>query len=219
MTKIVVVYSGGLDSFTLLNQAIEKSHSISTISFDYGQKHKKELKFVKKFCLQESLEHQIIDVSGINVLFRGSSLTDDLEIPKGHYEDESMQSTVVPNRNMILISMALGYAVTKEATEVWFGAHSGDHAIYPDCRPEFLEKMDAVARISNYSPISVKAPYINLSKDEILAIGLALGLDYQLTWTCYEGQEKACGTCGACHERLEAFKNNNAVDPIKYSKT
>lgn len=216
MTKIIVVYSGGLDSFTLLNQAIDMGHDVSTISFDYGQKHKKELDSVRSFCLQESIDHKIIDISSVKELFLGSSLTDDSDIPKGHYEDESMQSTVVPNRNMILISLALGFAVTKKATEVWFGAHSGDHAIYPDCRPEFVKKMDAVAKIANYLPISVKAPYISKSKSEILGIGLSLNLDYSLTWTCYEGKDLACGSCGACHERLESFSDHDAIDPIKY---
>ena len=171
MTKIIVVYSGGLDSFTLLNEAIRSGKDVSALSFDYGQKHSKELHFVENFCSQESIDSKIVDVSSIKELFQGSSLTDEIDIPKGHYEDDSMKSTVVPNRNMILISLALGYAVTKEAEEVWFGAHAGDHAIYPDCRPEFVEKMDAVARIANYSPIAVKAPYIAMSKTEILAIG------------------------------------------------
>jgi len=217
MTKIIVVYSGGLDSFTLLNEAIRSGKDVSALSFDYGQKHNKELHFVEKFCAQESIDSKIINVSSIKELFQGSSLTDEIDIPKGHYEDDSMKSTVVPNRNMILISLALGYAVTKKAEEVWFGAHAGDHAIYPDCRPEFVEKMDAVARIANYSPIAVKAPYIAMSKTEILAIGLNMQLDYGLTWTCYEGKELACGSCGACHERLESFAANNVIDPIKYS--
>ena len=217
MTKIIVVYSGGLDSFTLLNEAIRSGKDVSALSFDYGQKHNKELHFVEKFCAQESIDSKIVDVSSIKELFQGSSLTDEIDIPKGHYEDDSMKSTVVPNRNMILISLALGYAVTKEAEEVWFGAHAGDHAIYPDCRPEFVEKMDAVARIANYSPIAVKAPYIAMSKTEILAIGLNMQLDYGLTWTCYEGKELACGSCGACHERLESFAANKVIDPIKYS--
>jgi 7-cyano-7-deazaguanine synthase len=217
MTKIIVVYSGGLDSFTLLNEAIRSGKDVFALSFDYGQKHSKELDCVEKFCAQESIDSKIVDVSSIKELFQGFSLTDEIDIPKGHYEDDSMKSTVVPNRNMILISMALGYAVTKEAEEVWFGAHAGDHAIYPDCRPEFVEKMDAVARIANYSPIAVKAPYIAMSKTEILAIGLNMQLDYGLTWTCYEGKELACGSCGACHERLESFAANNAIDPIKYS--
>ena len=217
MTKIIVVYSGGLDSFTLLNEAIRSGKDVSALSFDYGQKHNKELHFVEKFCAQESIDSKIVNVSSIKELFQGSSLTDEIDIPKGHYEDDSMKSTVVPNRNMILISLALGYAVTKEAEEVWFGAHAGDHAIYPDCRPEFVEKMDAVARIANYSPIAVKAPYIAMSKTEIIAIGLNMQLDYGLTWTCYEGKELACGSCGACHERLESFAANNVIDPIKYS--
>ena len=216
MTKIIVVYSGGLDSFTLLNEAIRSGKDVSALSFDYGQKHNKELHFVEKFCAQESIDSKIVDVSSIKELFQGSSLTDEIDIPKGHYEDDSMKSTVVPNRNMILISLALGYAVTKEAEEVWFGAHAGDHAIYPDCRPEFVKKMDAVASIANYSPIAVKAPYIAMSKTEILAIGLNMQLDYGLTWTCYEGKELACGSCGACHERLESFAANNVIDPIKY---
>ncbi|MDC0072422.1 7-cyano-7-deazaguanine synthase QueC [Gammaproteobacteria bacterium] len=217
MTKIIVVYSGGLDSFTLLNEAIRSGKDVSALSFDYGQKHSKELHFVEKFCTQESIDSKIVDVSSIKELFQGSSLTDDIDIPKGHYEDDSMKSTVVPNRNMILISLALGYAVTKGAEEVWFGAHAGDHAIYPDCRPEFVEKMDSVARIANYSPIAIKAPYITMSKTEILAIGLNMQLDYGLTWTCYEGKDLACGSCGACHERLESFAANNVIDPIKYS--
>lgn len=217
MTKIIVVYSGGLDSFTLLNEAIRSGKDISALSFDYGQKHSKELHFVEKFCTQESIDSKIVDISSIKELFQGSSLTDDIDIPKGHYEDDSMKSTVVPNRNMILISLALGYAVTKGAEEVWFGAHAGDHAIYPDCRPEFVEKMDSVARIANYSPIAIKAPYITMSKTEILAIGLNMQLDYGLTWTCYEGKDLACGSCGACHERLESFAANNVIDPIKYS--
>lgn len=217
MTKIIVVYSGGLDSFTLLNEAIRSGKDISALSFDYGQKHRKELHFVEKFCTQESIDSKIVDISSIKELFQGSSLTDDIDIPKGHYEDDSMKSTVVPNRNMILISLALGYAVTKGAEEVWFGAHAGDHAIYPDCRPEFVEKMDSVARIANYSPIAIKAPYITMSKTEILAIGLNMQLDYGLTWTCYEGKDLACGSCGACHERLESFAANNVIDPIKYS--
>lgn len=217
MTKIIVVYSGGLDSFTLLNEAIRSGKEVSTLSFNYGQKHSKELNYVEKFCSKEAIDSKIVDVSSIKELFQGSSLTDEVDIPKGHYEDDSMKSTVVPNRNMILIALALGYAVTKEAEEVWFGAHAGDHAIYPDCRPEFVEKMDAVARIANYTPIAVKAPYIAMSKTEILAIGLEMKLDYGLTWTCYEGKELACGTCGACYERLESFAANNTVDPIEYS--
>ena len=127
-----------------------------------------------------------------------------------------MKLTIVPNRNMILISMAIGYAVSSNANEVWFGAHSGDHVIYPDCRPEFVEKMNALSLISDYQPISVKAPFIDLSKSEILSKGLEMNLDYSKTWTCYEGKDLACGLCGACNERLQAFRENNLDDPLEY---
>ena len=146
----------------------------------------------------------------------GSALTDILEVPKGHYEDDSMKTTVVPNRNMILISLATAYAVTINADEVWYGAHGGDHAIYPDCRPEFVNKINETTLVANYSPISVKAPFINLSKDQILSLGIRLNLDYSKTWTCYEGKELACGECGSCMERLEAFTNNQLEDPLTY---
>jgi 7-cyano-7-deazaguanine synthase len=146
----------------------------------------------------------------------GSSLTSDIDVPEGHYEEESMKATVVPNRNMILLSLATGYAVTVGAQAVWYGAHGGDHAIYPDCRPEFVEKMDAVCRIANYEPVAIEAPFMHMDKGQILAEGLKLGLDYRHTWTCYNGRERACGRCGSCVERLEAFAANGVRDPLEY---
>ena len=216
MTKVVVVYSGGMDSFTLINYALKEGHEVSAISFDYGQRHKKELSFVENFCKDNSLNHELINISGIKSLLKGSSLTDDIKVPYGHYEDKTMKSTVVPNRNMIMISLAIAHAISNKFEEVWYGAHSGDHAIYPDCRPDFIESMDIASRLANYETISVKAPFMNLSKGEILSRGLQMRLDYSQTWTCYEGQDKACGRCGACIERLEAFTENNEIDPIKY---
>ena len=127
-----------------------------------------------------------------------------------------MKSTVVPNRNMILLSLAIGYAVSLGADEVYYGAHSGDHAIYPDCRPIFVAKMNEVSAIANYEDVRIITPYLHQSKIEILADGLAMGLDYGETWTCYNGRDKACGKCGSCVERLEAFKKNNSVDPLEY---
>ena len=146
----------------------------------------------------------------------GSSLTDNIDIPEGHYEAENMKSTVVPNRNMILLSLAVGYAVSVGAGQVYYGAHSGDHAIYPDCRPEFVKKMSDVCQIANYESVEIFSPYLEVSKTAILTDGLEMGLDYSDTWTCYNGREKACGKCGACQERLEAFRDNNATDPILY---
>ncbi|MCH2056284.1 MAG: 7-cyano-7-deazaguanine synthase QueC [Thalassotalea sp.] len=214
--KVVVIFSGGMDSFTVLNRAIKDGKQVFPLTFDYGQRHVKEIECASAVCKELGVEHKVIDISAINQLLAGSSLTDDIEIPEGHYEEESMKSTVVPNRNMILISLAVGYGVSVGASQVYYGAHSGDHAIYPDCRPEFVEKMNDVCQIANYEPLEIFSPYLNVDKTAILTDGLKMGLDYSKTWTCYNGREKACGKCGACQERLEAFRDNNATDPIPY---
>jgi len=214
--KVVVIYSGGMDSFTVLNKALKQGHEVYAITFDYGQRHVKEIEYAKAACKKLGVQHKIVDISAINSIIAGSSLTDDIEVPEGHYESDNMKQTVVPNRNMILLSLAVGYAVSIEANQVFYGAHSGDHAIYPDCRPEFVQKMKDVCAIANYEPVDIVVPYLNNDKIEILKDGLAMGLDYNLTWTCYNGREKACGKCGACEERLEAFEKNNVLDPIEY---
>lgn len=214
--KVVVIYSGGMDSFTLLHQVINEGKRVYALSFNYGQKHSKELHYAQKVSDELGIPHKIVDITAINQLLLGSSLTDDIEIPEGHYEEESMKSTVVPNRNMIMLSLAVGYAVSIGATAVYFGAHGGDHAIYPDCRPEFVEKMDAVSKIANYEPVEILAPFLNSDKIDILKAGLALGLDYGKSWTCYNGRERACGKCGSCRERLEAFEKNGQKDPLRY---
>ena len=214
--KVVVIYSGGMDSYTVLNKAIKSGFDVYALSFNYGQRHVKELEVAASVCADLNVHHKVVDISAINQLIGGSSLTDDIEVPEGHYEEESMKSTVVPNRNMILLSLAVGYAVSLKANKVFYGAHSGDHAIYPDCRPEFVEKMSDVCRIANYEEVEIVCPYLNNSKIEILTDGLKMDLDYSNTWTCYNGREKACGKCGACQERLEAFSLNNASDPLPY---
>jgi 7-cyano-7-deazaguanine synthase len=214
--KIVVIYSGGMDSFTVLNEAVRTGKRVYAVSFNYGQKHAKELHYAQKVCDELAIPHKIVDITAIHQLLLGSSLTDDIEIPDGHYEEESMISTMVPNRNMIMLSLAIGYAVSIGAESVYYGAHSGDHAIYPDCRPEFVAKMAEVSKIANYEPIDIVAPFLDKSKIDILRQGLALGLDYSKTWTCYKGREKACGKCGACQERLEAFSENGVKDPLSY---
>ena len=214
--KVVVIYSGGMDSFTVLNRARKDGKEVYALTFDYGQKHVKEIDYAKHVCEELSIEHKIIDITAINQLLAGSSLTDDIDIPEGHYEEESMKSTVVPNRNMILLSLAVGYAVSKGASKVYYGAHSGDHAIYPDCRPEFVQKMSEVCQIANYDPVTIYCPYLEQTKIDILTDGLKMGLDYGKSWTCYNGREKACGKCGACQERLEAFEKNNVTDPLNY---
>jgi len=214
--KVVVIYSGGMDSFTVLNRALKDGKEVYALSFDYGQRHVKELECASYVCKDLNVNHKIIDISAINQLLAGSSLTDDIDIPEGHCEAENMKSTIVPNRNMILLSLAVGYAVSVKAEKVYYGAHSGDHAIYPDCRPEFVLKMNDVCKIANYESVEIFSPYLNVNKVAILADGISMELDYSHTWTCYNGRDKACGKCGSCQERLEAFNENDIQDPIEY---
>lgn len=214
--KVVVIYSGGMDSFTVLHRAIKDGYQVFPLTFDYGQRHKKEIEYAANVCRELNVPHKVVDISSINQLIGGSSLTSDIEVPEGHYEEESMKQTVVPNRNMILLSLAIGYAVSLEADKVYYGAHSGDHAIYPDCRPEFVLKMNEVSAVANYQAVEIYSPYLNVTKSDILTDGLKMALDYSKTWTCYNGREKACGKCGACQERLEAFSDNDRVDPLSY---
>ncbi|MAD45684.1 MAG: 7-cyano-7-deazaguanine synthase QueC [Oceanospirillaceae bacterium] len=214
--KAVVIYSGGMDSFTILNKAVREGLEVFALTFNYGQKHSKEIEYAERVCEELGINHRIIDITAINQLIHNSSLTSDTEIPEGHYADDNMKSTMVPNRNMILLSLAIGYAVDIGAGKVYYGAHSGDHAIYPDCRPEFVHAMNDVAKIANYEPVEIVTPYLTGDKISILKDGLAMGLDYGKSWTCYNGREKACGKCGSCVERLEAFEKNHTTDPLPY---
>lgn len=215
-TKVVVIYSGGMDSFTVLNRALADGHDVHAVSFHYGQRHHRELNAAAQVCDDLGIPHKIVDIRSINTLLAGSSLTDDIEIPQGDYANSNMTSTVVPNRNMILLSLAIGYAVSIDATQVYYGAHAGDHEIYPDCRPEFVDAMNKVSQIANYEPIEIHSPYLEQSKADILADGISMGLDYSQTWTCYNGRDKACGQCSACRERLAAFASHNLTDPLEY---
>jgi len=188
---------------------------VGVLSFNYGQKHKKELLCAAKTCKKLKLEHKIVDLSGIKDLLK-SALTTNQAIPEGHYADPNMKLTVVPNRNMIMLSIATGYAISNGAKRVFFGAHGGDHAIYPDCRAEFIRQLTMATEICDYIPVTIEAPYINRNKTDIVKLGLLMGVPYQDTWTCYKGRKLACGKCGSCVERLEAFTKNNIKDPIKY---
>lgn len=218
MSRIVVIYSGGMDSYTLLQKALAQGWRVDALSFDYGQRHSRELDCARAVTEALGIDHEVVDITGIQNLLAGSALTDSKPVPEGHYEEATMKATVVPNRNMILLSLAIGHAVSRGAEAVWYGAHGGDHAIYPDCRPEFIEQMDRVARVANYEPVRVEAPFMRFTKGQILGEGLAMDLDYSHTWTCYNGREKACGRCGACTERLEAFAAHAITDPLPYEE-
>jgi 7-cyano-7-deazaguanine synthase len=223
MDKSVVIYSGGMDSFTLLHHVIDEhdgdTSKVAALSFHYGQRHKKELDYAAREAQRLGVAHQIVDVGTLLPLLGGSALTSDVAVPEGHYAAENMKLTVVPNRNMIMLAIATGYAVSIDGNAVYFGAHAGDHDIYPDCRREFVKAMNAVTEIANYRPTYVRAPFQQLTKLTILQRGAELGLtaaDYARSWTCYNGREKACGRCGSCVERLEAFRDIGWIDPLEY---
>ncbi len=214
----VVIYSGGMDSYTVLHRALREGLDVHALSFDYGQRHARELEVAERVCRELGVPHQVVDIRAIHGLIDGSALTDaGRELPEGDYGEENLSATVVPNRNMILLALAIAKAVNIGAGRVDYGAHGGDHVLYPDCRPEFVERMNAVAGIANFEPVEIHAPYLRASKAEILADGLAMGLDYGQTWTCYRGEALACGRCGSCRERLAAFAANGAIDPLGYS--
>lgn len=214
--RAVVIYSGGMDSFTVLHQALAEGYDVYPVSFHYGQRHAKELECARAVCESLKLKHQVIDLRSITPLIDNSALTGDIEVPQGDYAPDNLATTVVPNRNMIMLSLAVGYAVNIEAGICFYGAHGGDHVIYPDCRPEFVEAMNAVSQIANLQPVKIHAPFLLDDKASILRRGLDLGLDYSQTWTCYQGEAKACGQCSACRERLEAFAACHLTDPIAY---
>lgn len=214
MRKIVVVLSGGLDSTTLLYRAIKEFDKVYAITFNYGQKHSKEIEYAETTCKNLNINHKVIDLTCIKELINKSSLTSDVEIPEGHYANENMKSTVVPNRNMIMASIAIAYAINIEADYIALGVHSGDHTIYPDCRPEFIEALKNIAKICDYRQIDIFTPYLKSDKIEIVKDGLELGVDYSLTWTCYKGLDRPCRKCGSCVEREEAFEKNGIIDPL-----
>lgn len=220
MKDTVVIYSGGMDSYTLLMDTLHKDRLFAALSFDYGQRHIKELTYARSVTRRYGIIHNIIDMKPIADIAMHSVLTDaSMDLPTGHYAEESMKQTVVPNRNMVMLSIAIAYAVSHHVDVVAFGAHAGDHTIYPDCRPQFVTAMDVVATIANWRPVRISAPFLKLDKAAILEIGLQYpGVDYSGTWTCYVGGGKACGQCGSCSERLEAFAKIGKTDPLEYEQ-
>ena len=213
---IVCIYSGGMDSFTLVNETHARGQLQSCLSFDYGQKHHKELGYAAAVCQELNVPHLILSLGHLRTCFEGSALTSDMPMPEGHHAEKSMKQTVVPNRNMVMLSLAIAYAVSRKLRAVYFGAHAGDHTIYPDCRPAFVSRMAELAQTANWHPVQLAAPYLGLDKARILLIGQIHHLDYAKSWTCYAGREKACGKCGSCQERLEAFRNIGKIDPLEY---
>lgn len=211
--KTLAVISGGMDSVTLLHRVKAEGKEVEAISFDYGQIHVQELDCAKWQAEQLGIKHRVIDVTFLKDLLP-SALTQGEEMPTGHYEDESMKKTVVPFRNTILASIALGVAAGNGFDEITLGVHAGDHAIYPDCRPEFIDALREVARLGDYNPVGVYTPYLNVTKKEIIEEGLKYGVQYEYTWTSYSAGTSPDYTTGSSVERTLAFIDNGIADPL-----
>ncbi|MBQ8704036.1 MAG: 7-cyano-7-deazaguanine synthase QueC [Bacteroidales bacterium] len=211
----VIIYSGGLDSTTLLYE--ERLRVALAVTFDYGSNHAaREIACARHHCRQLGVEHLVIDLAFMKQYFQSSLLSGGEAIPDGSYDDDNMRSTVVPFRNGIMLSVACGLAESRGLKWVLIANHGGDHAIYPDCRPAFVEAMGAAMREGTYEGVQLCAPYTALTKADIVRRGAALGIDYAETYSCYRGGERHCGRCGTCTERREAFRLAGVPDPTIY---
>lgn len=219
MKKVVVVYSGGMDSTVLLYYLLSQGYELKAMSVLYGQRHLKELQAAQHICSDLGVEHRVADLHELGGFLHGSTLlaTSAKDVPEGHYADESMKATVVPNRNMLLLSTAIAWAISSHYDAVAYGAHAGDHTIYPDCRPEFVDAIRGVARLCDWHQVDVWVPFLEMTKADICSMGDQLGVPFWKTWSCYKGQEVHCGKCGTCVERVEAFRLAGVVDPTEYS--
>ena len=216
--KAIVLLSGGMDSVAAFYDARSHHDVVAAISFDYGAKHNhKEIPFAAYHCRKFDVEHRVIPLDFVDELFKSDLLKSGGAIPDGHYEEETMKSTVVPFRNGIMLSIAAGFAESKDASGLVIAAHSGDHAIYPDCREEFMKSMAAAIRLGTYAGITLLRPFISMTKADIASRGKALGVDFSQTWSCYKGGALHCGTCGTCVERREAFMVAGIPDPTTYA--
>ena len=222
--KIVIGLSGGMDSATLLGILLEQGYEVHCCTFYYGSKHNKwenraAENIIDFYQAQDSpVFGYVINLVEAFKEFSSNLLLSGEEIPEGHYNDENMKKTVVPNRNMILTSVMVGLAESIGAEAVALGVHSGDHHIYPDCRLEFIKALDTTVYLSTDKKVEIITPLIEDNKTSILQKGysLLIKVPYFLTRTCYKDQQLSCGKCGSCQERLEAFKNINLKDPIIY---
>ena len=220
MPKAIAIISGGLDSITLAYLLHAEGYELHLLSFDYGQRHKKELAYAERCAKRLSVAFDIVDLSSLGRFLKGSALTDTIPVPDGHYAAPTMAITVVPNRNALMLSVAYAVAVAKKAQVVAIGVHAGDHFIYPDCRPAFITSFDTMQRIATEGfgdpNLRLEAPFMHLGKHQIVQLGTALQVPYADTWSCYKGGETHCGTCGTCYERKEAFELAGVPDPTEY---
>lgn len=215
MKNAAIIVSGGMDSITLLYE--HKDEIAVGISFDYGSNHNaREIPFAKMHCERLGIKHITINLDFMHQYFKSSLLEGADAIPEGHYADDNMKSTVVPFRNGIMLSIAIGIAESNNLDQVFIANHGGDHTIYPDCRPAFVDAMSAAAQAGTFEDVTIEAPYTNITKADIARHGKQLGIDYSETWSCYKGGEVHCGQCGTCRERQEALREAGIADTTEY---
>ena len=218
--KIVVLLSGGMDSVTAIYHTIRDHDVVGALSFHYGSKHNdREIPFAAYHCNRLHVPHVVIPLAFIGEHFESALLKKGNEIPKGHYEEQTMKQTVVPFRNGIMLSIASGFAESKNAQGLVIAAHAGDHAIYPDCREAFMVAMGNAIRLGTYAEVELMRPFIKMTKAQIAMRGSELDVDYSQTWSCYVGSDVHCGECGTCVERREAFLLAGVPDPTTYAST
>lgn len=216
----VVCLSGGMDSTTALTRAVHKGPALA-LSFDYGQRHgRQELEAAKAVADELNAQHHVIDLTTFGRLLEGSALTDpSVAVPHGHYADETMRATVVPNRNAVMANIAVGVASALKAESVVLGVHAGDHAVYPDCRPQFIDALRGCVSVAleGFFVPGIDAPFLQWSKTDIAAYAKDIGAPLHLSWSCYEGGDVHCGQCGTCVERRESFEEAGVPDPTEYA--
>src|SRR4029077_8680081 len=215
MPKAIALMSGGLDSTTLIWRF---RPYVKALLIDYGQRHRKELEYARNICDAYDIECKTANLTGINHLIHSGSQTGDEPVPEGHYAEMSMKTTIVPNRNSIMLSVAVGWAAATGCSNVYFAAHAGDHTIYPDCRDDFVQAFNKAMILANaWNPVYVDAPFVSMTKAEIVKLGYKLGVPFEMTWSCYVGGRLHCGKCGTCIERKEAFELAGVKDPTLYA--
>lgn len=217
MKDCVIILSGGMDSTTMLYEYRERI--ALALSFDYGSNHNaREIPFARLHCERLGIPHIVIPLDFMGRYFKSSLLEGADAIPEGHYEDENMRSTVVPFRNGIMLSIAVGIAESNDLRYVMMANHGGDHTIYPDCTPAFVDAFGRAAQAGTYVGVQLLSPYTHITKGAIARRGKALGIDYAETWSCYKGSAKHCGKCGTCVERREALAEAGIEDTTEYER-
>lgn len=216
----VAIVSGGLDSVTLAYYLHDRNYDLLLLGFDYGQRHSRELEYSELCAARLGTKFKMIELQSVGRLLTSALTDENIAVPDGHYAEQSMKATVVPNRNAIMLSIAYGIAVASGANVVATGVHGGDHFIYPDCRPDFINAFDLMQRyaVDGFAKrdLHLYTPFIAKKKQDIVSVGHVLGVPFADTWSCYKGGERHCGTCGTCVERKEAFLLSGVLDPTEY---